>query len=239
MPDVPRILVVWDALVAVGSLVAMAVVIRRLAKNEQLVKFTPRDATDAGGVFRWVRWAVIAAKHREGDPPDLTVSPPASHLWSDVGLGIMAFLVSFLPIITVHAYLQQFVEYEHSSIESFRENPSAVNFAQIAIAAVVIAPMLEEFVFRNLLQGLLEVQERLLGLRLGASDRWTYGVIPIVLSSAAFALGHLEQGAAAAPLFLFSMVLGYLYFQTHRLLPSMVAHAALNAFSMTQLWFLM
>lgn len=239
MPEVPPILVALDVLVTLGSVVAIALVIRKLARNEQLVAFVPRDATDAGGVFRWVRWAVIAARHREGDPPDLTVSPPASYLWPDIRVGVMAFLASFLPIITVHVYLQQFVDYEHSSIESFRENPSATNFAQIAFATVVLAPMLEELVFRNLLQGLMEVQERLLGMRFGAPERWTYGVIPIVFSSAAFALGHIDQGAAAAPLFLFSMVLGYLYFQTHRLLPSMIAHASLNAFGMVQMWFLL
>jgi membrane protease YdiL (CAAX protease family) len=204
-----------------------------------LVTFEPRDATDAGGVFRWTRWAILAARHKEGDPPDLSVSPPASHLWSDIGLGLMAFFASFLPIITVHVYLQKFVEYEHFSIESFRENPSAAHFSQLAFATVVLASVLEEFIFRNLLQGLMEVQERLIGMRMGAPEGWTYGVIPIVLSSAAFALGHIDQGAAAAPLFLFAMVLGYLYFQTHRLLPSIIAHASLNAFGMAQMWFLL
>jgi membrane protease YdiL (CAAX protease family) len=239
MPDVSPILVALDVLVVAGSIAAIALVVRKLSRNEQLVPFEPRDATDAGGVFRWVRWAVIAARHKEGDPPDLTVSPPASHLWSDIGLGLIAFFASFLPIITVHVYLQQFVEYEHTSIESLRKNPSAVNFTRIAFVTIVLASVLEEFIFRNLLQGLMEVQERMLGSRLGAPEGWTYGVIPIVLSSAAFALGHIEQGAAAAPLFLFAMVLGYLYFQTHRLLPSIIAHAALNAFGMAQMWFLL
>jgi membrane protease YdiL (CAAX protease family) len=238
MPEAPPILVALDVLVVAGSVAAIAFAIRKLSRNEPLVRFEPRDLTDAGGIFRWVRWAVIAARHKEGDPPDLTVSPPASHLWSDISLGLLAFLASFLPIITVHVYLQQFVEYEHFSIESFRKNPSAAHFAQIAFATIVLASVLEEFIFRNLLQGLLEVQERMFAVRLGASQRWTYGVIPIILSSAAFALGHSDQGAAAAPLFLFAMVLGYLYFQTHRLLPSIVAHASLNAFGMAQMWFL-
>lgn len=55
--------------------------------------------------------------------------------------------------------------------------------------------------------------------------------MPIVLSSFIFALVHLSYGPSAIPLFFFAMVLGYLYRQTHRIWPSVITHASLNAFS--------
>jgi membrane protease YdiL (CAAX protease family) len=60
---------------------------------------------------------------------------------------------------------------------------------------------------------------------------------PILLSSALFALMHWGQGLAPIPLFFFAVVLGYVYQRTHRLWPSLVAHALLNAGSLALLWF--
>ncbi len=60
----------------------------------------------------------------------------------------------------------------------------------------------------------------------GARSAW-----PIVLSSLVFALVHLGNGPSPVPLFFFALVLGYLYRQTHRLWPSVIAHASLNALS--------
>lgn len=54
------------------------------------------------------------------------------------------------------------------------------------------------------------------------------GSFPVVASSAVFALLHLGQGPAPIPLFLFSLMLGYLARQTGRIVPSIVAHFALN-----------
>lgn len=61
------------------------------------------------------------------------------------------------------------------------------------------------------------------------------GIVPTVLSSGVFALMHSGQGPAPIPLFLFALCLGYLYHQTHRLLPSFVVHFCLNALSMLML----
>jgi membrane protease YdiL (CAAX protease family) len=61
------------------------------------------------------------------------------------------------------------------------------------------------------------------------------GILPILLSAGVFALMHAGQGPAPIPLFLFALCLGYLYRQTHRLLPSVVVHFCLNATSMLML----
>ena len=58
---------------------------------------------------------------------------------------------------------------------------------------------------------------------------------PVWVTSAIFALLHSGQGAAPAPLFIFSVVLGYLYRKTDRLLPVIAMHMFLNGLSMAGL----
>jgi membrane protease YdiL (CAAX protease family) len=62
------------------------------------------------------------------------------------------------------------------------------------------------------------------------------GSIPILVSSLLFALMHVGQGAAPIPLFVYALVLGFLYHRTHRALPSIVAHCALNSTSVAMLF---
>ena len=59
---------------------------------------------------------------------------------------------------------------------------------------------------------------------------------PILVSATLFALLHWGQGLAPIPLFFFAVILGYVYQRTHRLWPSLVAHALLNAGSLVILW---
>jgi membrane protease YdiL (CAAX protease family) len=63
----------------------------------------------------------------------------------------------------------------------------------------------------------------------------TPGFLPIAISSLIFSLMHYGQGPAMVPLFVFAVVLGFLYRQTHRLLPSFTVHFLLNAVSMAML----
>jgi membrane protease YdiL (CAAX protease family) len=188
------------------------------------------------------------------------------------------------------------------------------------IVAVIVAPMVEEFLFRVLLQGWLEAVERRLRRRvLGLFRLLPIGLGPIMLSSLLFAGMHFREetpempvrlivcllvsnalanlltmfsavvllqaiaGATAADfgwapeklpgdvrqgllaftaaivpiyglqlvlqnvvpkqfspdpiaLFFFAMLLGTLYFRTHRIVPSLVAHASLNATSLLLAW---
>lgn len=62
------------------------------------------------------------------------------------------------------------------------------------------------------------------------------GWAPLVTSAVIFALLHATQGPDPIALLPLALVLGYLYRQTHRLVPSLVAHAFLNATSMLLLW---
>jgi len=62
------------------------------------------------------------------------------------------------------------------------------------------------------------------------------GWAPLVTSAVIFALLHATQGPDPIALLPLALVLGYLYRQTHRLMPSLVAHAFLNGTSMLLLW---
>jgi membrane protease YdiL (CAAX protease family) len=60
--------------------------------------------------------------------------------------------------------------------------------------------------------------------------------LPITISSLLFGLAHFGYGPEPVPLFFLALVLGYLYYRTHRIVPSIVAHAVFNAFTMAMLW---
>jgi membrane protease YdiL (CAAX protease family) len=159
-----------------------------------------------------------------------------SRLARNLGLGAAAFLASVVPIFALQSLLLHWVDYKHPLIEQIHAQPDMATFVSTAVAALVAAPLFEEFIFRVLLQGwfeAIEVKRRVMRLGVpGEGPAWW----PIVLSALLFALMHLGQGAAPIPLFLFAIVLGYLYQRTHRIWPSMVAHLLLNAATIFILW---
>lgn len=60
--------------------------------------------------------------------------------------------------------------------------------------------------------------------------------LPIVISSAIFALLHLPHGPDWIPLLFLAAGMGYLYQRTHRLVPSLTVHFLLNSYSLWGLW---
>jgi membrane protease YdiL (CAAX protease family) len=63
-----------------------------------------------------------------------------------------------------------------------------------------------------------------------------YGWMPIVISSVLFGLAHFGYGPEPVPLFFLALLLGYIYNRTHRIVPSIVAHALFNSFAIAALW---
>lgn len=57
------------------------------------------------------------------------------------------------------------------------------------------------------------------------------GWAPVAISSVLFGLAHYGHGVSPAPLILLGVVLGYVYRQTHRILPCIVCHLLFNAFT--------
>lgn len=162
----------------------------------------------------------------------------AKDLPRDLGVGLVAFVACVVPVDGLNALLEwRFqIKYTHPLIEAVRAHSDWSMFFATAVAALIVAPLFEEFVFRVLLQGWLEaVEARHRAARqreVGPDTSWW----PIVVSSVLFAAMHWANGLGAIPLFFFALLLGYLYQRTHRIWPSLTAHFLLNAMSMGFLW---
>jgi membrane protease YdiL (CAAX protease family) len=164
----------------------------------------------------------------------------------DIGFGVAGFFVVCVPALVLQAILQHFIAKSQHPIGFVLKNttdPTTIFWA--AAAAVVAAPLVEEFVFRGVLQGWLErvFDDTAGGTTLPASETaTTSGLVapvalpqpspgPIVLSSIIFTLIHWQSGIDVVALFFVALGLGYLYRQTHRLWPGIVMHFLLNGFS--------
>ena len=236
-----------------------------------------------------ISWRVAATPHDWGWSD--------TKWWPDFWLGCKAASV-LIPVVLILQYSMISLtgwESKHPLIESLRQAPMTKMYIVSFIAAVVVAPIVEEWAFRVLLQGWLEKvatrqfswEQLLLGNSsteqaiastidsneksfrstaegptvisnvpqqetahteamtsydpgeptrqqrlLGESGRPFW---PIVVSAALFAGVHISHGPDFVPLFFFSLGLGYLYRQTHRIVPSMTVHLLLNLFSMLNL----
>lgn len=214
---------------------------------------------------------------------------------SDIQLGTIAFCALAPPTYALQFVLVQWVESKHPLVELLRERPDPTLLGLSVVAAVIVAPVFEEFLFRVLLQGWLEsfvghtadpvrlffgrpAEERSRDGAVAGNDKlvcpqypvdwssdgvpWKQGnanpyippgdtdgdsappvftwkgtatarfYFPIVGSSLLFALMHLTHGPDWIPLFFLALGLGYLYRQTHRLLPCVTVHLLFNGCSM-------
>jgi membrane protease YdiL (CAAX protease family) len=179
-----------------------------------------------------------------------------ARLGYDLRLGALGYLLVIVPITLLQAALSRIEAYHHPLIDAFRQRHDMLMIAGTTVAAIVVAPLCEELVFRVMLQGWFESLESARqasceksnpasGLEAAAGDvqspeeaKPAAGVVwwPILLSSGLFALMHRDQGLAQIPLFFLALVLGYLYQRTHRLWPSLSVHMLLNAGTMAVLW---
>jgi membrane protease YdiL (CAAX protease family) len=180
---------------------------------------------------------------------------------ADVRTGLVAFAMLAPPVYAIQAVLTQWFPSEHPLISLLQKRADPFVFAVVIFAAVLVAPVVEEYFFRVLLQGWLEkVLSRPRSLRelLFASDetRLSTGIakdssqvgsphpgtnterpryLPILASAALFAWMHAEHGPDPIPLFVLAVGLGYLYQRTHRILPSILVHFLLNYVSLAVL----
>ena len=77
-------------------------------------------------------------------------------LRTDVAIGSVAFFAVAPLVFGIQWLLSQFFKSEHPLLELLKENPAPRFFALSAFSAVLVAPLIEEFVFRVLLQGWIE-----------------------------------------------------------------------------------
>jgi membrane protease YdiL (CAAX protease family) len=215
--------------------------------------------------------------------------------------------------------IEEEVDTHHPAIDLLRQDGTLLTWMLCFLAAVVVAPVAEEFLFRLVLQGRLEAAER--GQRKSGVRTLLYGAKPILISSILFASVHFRQPESAddpsqlrtallsqiiwsllavayavawlrfripdltaadlgidfrktksdiglgllaflavacpiylmqgvltwllpnavpdpIPLFFLALALGFLYQRTHRLLPAIVLHMALNGSSLLMVWVL-
>lgn len=74
----------------------------------------------------------------------------------DVVIGTVAFVAVAPVVFGIHWLLLQFVESKHPVLELLKANPAPRFFVLSVISAVLVAPVVEEFMFRVLLQGWIE-----------------------------------------------------------------------------------
>lgn len=148
--------------------------------------------------------------------------------WEDLGfrdpkpregfrLAVVTWVIIVPPLLALAAFLDQFVEpYNHPIIDFLQADKSAWSVGLVIGAAVVAAPIAEEFFFRRILQGWLEIK---------------YGDWAIVVSAFCFGLAHLGHGLGWVPLIGFGLAAGYLARRRATILPSIVLHALFNGLS--------
>jgi membrane protease YdiL (CAAX protease family) len=178
-------------------------------------------------------------------------------LVSDVGLGLAAFILLAPPVYGLQMLLVQWFPSEHPVVNLLRERPDPIFLGISAFAALVVAPVAEEFFFRVLIQGWLHklhssnwslsswISVRAMPREKGAEPRdglpppegASIGTWPVFASAALFSLMHAAHGPDPIPLFLLAIGLGYLYRQTRRILPCIIVHLLLNVCSLAALMF--
>jgi len=106
-------------------------------------------------------------------------------LVSDVRLGLIGFVMLAPPVYAIQGVLVYYWKpSEHPLMEMFKGTPDAAFFATLIAAAVLVAPLVEEMLFRVFLQGFLE---KLVSFR-GSGLELLFGRFPIFEASRQLAL---------------------------------------------------
>jgi membrane protease YdiL (CAAX protease family) len=75
----------------------------------------------------------------------------------DIRQGVIAFCLLLIPVFGVQLMLAKlWQESQHPLIDMLKEKPDSLTFLSSAFAAVLVAPLVEEFFFRVVVQGWLE-----------------------------------------------------------------------------------
>lgn len=158
------------------------------------------------------------------------------HFWRDVGYGVVAWfgVVPFLMLLKWALVATSDDPRPHQIVELLQHRPTLANWWLCGIAAIVMAPLIEEFLFRVAFQGWLQRAET----PAWRERYWPHvpqGIVPIAVASLLFASLH---SAWPDPIVIFclSMSLGWLYQRTGSIIPSMTLHVLNNGISFFFLW---
>ncbi len=280
----PRAMVpwtVWEVLAAVFVFLCAQLLVARLWLGPELeysfAELTSDQWVDILLVDSMAKlaaaavWLLLIRRIAGATWHDIGIQP--RKLLQDLWLGGTVFVMGAPPVYVLQALLAYWMPYEHPLIEMLQERTEPEFLAVSGLAALVVAPVVEEFFFRTLLQGWFErLDTRGLTALLSPGSRDIIpagspadqypsgeslpsaepageprdqpesapagpvaagGTWPILVTALLFGLMHVPQGVPAlVTLTLYAIPIGYVYRQTHRLVPCIVAHLALNAVSL-------
>lgn len=209
----PGRLVAWSALV---GLLAAGAYASRLADNE-----TPADllylwSTFVGAVIQYgIMFVLILAIARGFDRQLLAFELPEAR-----GRAIKLALVAFVGIVAATAALSPFLDAggEQGLVPDSWESSRAAPFLANAAVVTLVAPFIEELLYR--------------GLGFGLLTPFVGPVAAILITGVAFGLAHgLVLGLPV--LTVFGVTLAWLRWQTGSVVPGMVVHALFNGLALT------
>ena len=156
----------------------------------------------------------------------------------------------WVPLVwLLQSLLVRFIKYQHPSFDRVNESGEFLTLTDVWITAVLLAPIIEEILFRGVLQSWLQRfssatlqnptgfvtggPDEIDRLQLTASPPCKIHWPAILITAAVFGLAHYSQGPAPYSLFVLSLGLGYLYQRSGNLLACIIMHMILNAITMT------
>lgn len=195
-----------------------------------MVSFGGLEGNPAGLVLSLLPFAIIGlliagARQVPGGLRKVGLAPrrPLRDLgWAAAVVPIAFILAGASGIITTE--LSAWAGYEtspigHEKLKELHEDETGELLMAVIIGAVILAPLMEEPVFRGLLQTCL--------LNLFGSRRWP----ALLITAALFSITHywVVPWQNLVPLFVLGLVFGYVYERTGSLLTPVLVHAGFNA----------
>lgn len=169
----------------------------------------------------------------------------------DLGFGLLLAIALIPPLLKFHQLISTIAEvafdlpYRHDTLEKLkRDDVSPLESAALWYRTVLVTPVLEEILYRGLLLGaLLGIASRrpfdpllaLFGLPKSTQEPPIAPITPfwpVPVSAAVFAAAHWGQGAGPLSLFVLSLILGETVRKSGSLVPAILAHLALNAWTL-------
>ena len=180
-------------------------------------------------------------------------------LLSDLRLGLFGFVLFVPPALVMQAIMTQWVPYEHPTTQLLLKSGATRDWLLAAWGAVLVAPLVEEFIFRGLLLPWLVAVARprawedwrILFVGTDGSPYWRrdpapnafWRWLPVVLSATLFSAMHIRSGPEGAvwgpdlvPLLWLGIGWAWLARQTGRITPSWVGHFLLNSLTLLSLY---
>ncbi len=193
-------------------------------------------ATSSAAHLLWFAFAVVYLLQRGAYLDDLGWDK--SHLAADMRTGFWLFLAAIVPVMVIQVFFTEYlgIPSKQPVLELARHRPNLGIMVLATFAAVGVAPWLEEFVFRVVLQGWLEAEQVRIRKVRNPDHSEMPGFAPLLIASSLFAAMHAAAGPDPAAIFVLSLFLGYAYRQTHRILPSIVIHTGVNGWTMLNMW---